>query len=881
MPPLEAIVFHSNGLLEKSSSLKDASLVEADSQLDMTFESNGLLEDEFGRSNGASGLDAAFKNAGVTNGLEETQRTAAGMEVGGEGEDGALDFGSPAHSSPMTKDLGFGLPQFRTATDILSSINRSNNLHRPKVLACKSFDGKTVVLTYRPPEMRVRKSEGVSTSMDGVQLLEVPFHRLMDQLAREAANADNTISTTTTVISSPSSASKSPDALDMWVDRYRPRKFMDLMGDERVNREVMSWLKEWDHCVFGRNLSLLRKKRKRENEGWSANGNAVSWNGKSREDGNYKDFGGDEDPWQRPREKVALLGRFDSAFIWTPGLGKTTLAHVVAKQAGYAVLEVNASDDRSGAVIENRVRPALESGRAMGSSLPVCVVVDEIDGATGEQGGMGFVGKLVSLTFDPPNLKKRLGADMKKTKRPLMRPIICICNDLYASSLAKLRPHARILRMNPSPPVLLTKRLRDICEHENLRAESRALTLLTSICQGDLRACLNVLQGIKTRSQAVTESAVRTSTKGIKQGDVATQFVWSELLTPMNKKKAKGLGLTEVEESKYVSRLGRCIDGHTGGADKVVLGMFEHYTTLHRNDTTLRRFEAANEWLSNYDMMSSSMRIEQEFGLMQYLPYSIIPLHHHLAVGGPTNQRVERPTAYWDSFNAAKSGEEVLDSLRKAVLKTAVGDKCSDILGYRYLLGWDVLRTEFAPLLNRIISPPIRPINKHLIKGEELKLINRLVNIMVSLGLRFEQERTEDGQLAYRLEPPIDVFTTYEGKKASDIAASRYVVRRMIAAEIEQVISAWQNDVVEKGVTRGGGRKAASKERSGGNDIDIADQPVVDFFGRPIAEITPKPVSNRSEPPLNDAVATFRLHYKYNEGNSCAVRKPTKMVSFL
>ena len=107
-----------------------------------------------------------------------------------------------------------------------------------------------------------------------------------------------------------------------------------------------------------------------------------------------------------------------------PGLGKTTLAHTIAKQAGYAVLEINAryfssyhgrftiesayrSDTRSGSVIDDRIRPALESGRAMGSSLPVCVIIDEIDGATGEQSGAGFVNKLVNLTFDPPNLKKR------------------------------------------------------------------------------------------------------------------------------------------------------------------------------------------------------------------------------------------------------------------------------------------------------------------------------------------------------------------------------------------------------------------------------------------------------------------------------------------
>jgi len=48
----------------------------------------------------------------------------------------------------------------------------------------------------------------------------------------------------------------------------------------------------------------------------------------------------DLDESGRPKQKVALLHG-------PPGLGKTTLAHVVAKHAGYNVVEMNASDDRS------------------------------------------------------------------------------------------------------------------------------------------------------------------------------------------------------------------------------------------------------------------------------------------------------------------------------------------------------------------------------------------------------------------------------------------------------------------------------------------------------------------------------------------------------
>ena len=40
-----------------------------------------------------------------------------------------------------------------------------------------------------------------------------------------------------------------------------------------------------------------------------------------------------------------------------------------------------------------------------------------------------------------------------------------------------------------------------------------------------------------------------------------------------------------------------------------------------------------------------------------------------------------------------------------------------------------------------------------MIRPQEKALMTRLVDIMVSLELRFIQERGEDGQLSYRLDP--------------------------------------------------------------------------------------------------------------------------------
>lgn len=57
-------------------------------------------------------------------------------------------------------------------------------------------------------------------------------------------------------------------------------------------------------------------------------------------------------------------------------------------------------------------------------------------------------------------------------------------------------------------------------------------------------------------------------------------------------------------------------------------------------------------------------------------------------------------------------------------------------------------------------------------------------------------------------------------------------------------------------------------------------QPPTDFFGRPIGvKPTLKPVSKVN--PAKAASQVPVVSYKFNEGNSSAVRKPVKVSSFL
>lgn len=124
-------------------------------------------------------------------------------------------------------------------------------------------------------------------------LLDVPIHRLMDELSVSVtANAvipyAQIISIYQTWFSykekRPSKSEAPHRPLDdmLWVDQYRPQRFTELLGNERVAREVMAWVKQWDWCVFGKTRN---KKRPRE------------------DDQNYDP----EDEYHRPREKVRCL----------------------------------------------------------------------------------------------------------------------------------------------------------------------------------------------------------------------------------------------------------------------------------------------------------------------------------------------------------------------------------------------------------------------------------------------------------------------------------------------------------------------------------------------------------------------------------------------
>ncbi|KAF3482780.1 chromosome transmission fidelity protein 18 [Arthroderma uncinatum] len=320
----------------------------------------------------------------------------------------------------------------------------------------------------------------------------IDIHKLIDEAKVLAPSAPTVVPSIETPVLAPGATRA---AHRLWTEKYRARSFKDLIGDDRTHRTVLRWLKAWDPIVFP---GLTKPKAKK---GSLAN-----------------------EPEERTHRKILLL-------TGPPGLGKTTLAHVCAKQVGYEVLEINASDERSRTVVTGRIKDAvgtenvkgvtvIEDGRVVRKpGKPVCVIIDEVDGVVSGSGGGGeggFMKALIDLVqLDQKNSAKS-NADghvaAKKNKKKgdkfrLLRPLILICNDVYHPSLRPLRQAsiAEIIHVRRVPFDQVVQRTKNIFEKEGIQ------------CDGDgVRKLCEVTWGVSgARNQALSRGTGEGDIRGI------------------------------------------------------------------------------------------------------------------------------------------------------------------------------------------------------------------------------------------------------------------------------------------------------------------------------------------------------------------------------
>jgi replication factor C large subunit len=175
-----------------------------------------------------------------------------------------------------------------------------------------------------------------------------------------------------------------------------------------------------------------------------------------------------------PRKKALLLHG-------PAGTGKTSLAHILAKETGSEIFELNASDLRDKEKLEAVMKPATQQQSLYGKKSKV-ILVDEVDGLSVDKGGLPELLVLIEKTS---------------------HPIIITANNIWQQKFALLRKKAELVALKEISYQVMLTLLNNISIKEQKQIKEDVIKAIAAKSRGDVRAALNDLQTVLTVEIAI------------------------------------------------------------------------------------------------------------------------------------------------------------------------------------------------------------------------------------------------------------------------------------------------------------------------------------------------------------------------------------------
>lgn len=199
----------------------------------------------------------------------------------------------------------------------------------------------------------------------------------------------------------------------MWSEKHRPKTVQEMVGNEDARLAALKWLTGW---VSGSKPLLL---------------------------------------------------------VGPPGSGKTTLAHALARQFDYHLVEMNASDTRNRDSLQAMLLPALQNTANL-FGKKIMLFLDEVDGISGREDS-GGLDTLIDLIKEP-TVPVIMAANAKSTK---------------IKDLAKA---CKTVEFSPVPPRLLMMFLDHVLQSEGVKLGPGDKISIVNNSRGDIRSMLNSAQ---------------------------------------------------------------------------------------------------------------------------------------------------------------------------------------------------------------------------------------------------------------------------------------------------------------------------------------------------------------------------------------------------
>ena len=237
-----------------------------------------------------------------------------------------------------------------------------------------------------------------------------------------------------------------------WTEKYRPASLSQVIGNPKAISDLTNWANSWKRGI--------------------------------------------------PDKRAVVL-------VGSPGIGKTSAAVALANDMGWDVIEMNASDQRTGDAIKNvalkganfntftsdgKYADVKEGGRKL-------IILDEADSLFGreDRGALPAISELI-----------------KGTKQP----VILIVNDLYALSKKSAAVKSNTLQITFMRPRIdvIAKALDNIAKAENISVDQDALRKMAENSNGDMRAAVRNLESLSLgRNNVTSDDAVKLSDRIIRK----------------------------------------------------------------------------------------------------------------------------------------------------------------------------------------------------------------------------------------------------------------------------------------------------------------------------------------------------------------------------
>ena len=181
--------------------------------------------------------------------------------------------------------------------------------------------------------------------------------------------------------------------------------------------------------------------------------------------------------WKKGTKPLLLVG--------PPGIGKTTIAYISAKQFRYDMIGLNASDVRSKSRINEILSPVLGNISIFG--IPM-IFIDEVDGIHG-RGDYGGAEALIEILKEPTV------------------PIILAANSDTSDKMKSIKKVVKTISFKPIPPRLLKIYLENILKKENVTLSPGSMIKVLDRSRGDIRSMINLTQSLVTGFNPQTEKS--------------------------------------------------------------------------------------------------------------------------------------------------------------------------------------------------------------------------------------------------------------------------------------------------------------------------------------------------------------------------------------